>query len=268
MLHNLFQEFGLSKNAETIYDRLLTNGASSARQLAENLNIPRPSVYDHLKILIKHGLVVEKDEENKKIFAVDNVNNLPKLIQRKIESLQIEEKKIREALPDMMKHIKSVEPKIRFYSGVNGVKQVLHDLMWYQDIDTITMWPISEMIDLLGKEYMEDLNRKRIKNRISIRGIWPKDKLIDFKAYPFMGVGKGFLRELRTAPKGMTWNMSYWVYEDKTAFISSKDETFGFVIQSRDFANLMRAQFEMIWPLSKPIKPQPKYTDSFLKTIR
>jgi sugar-specific transcriptional regulator TrmB len=235
--------------------------------LAENLNIPRPSVYDNLKVLIQNGLVVEKEEDNKKIFSVDNLNNLPKLIQRKIEVLQIEEKKITDALPNMIRQVRSVEPKIRFYSGVDGIKQVLRDLLWYKNINTITMWPISEMIDLLGKEYMEDLNRKRIKNKISIRGIWPKDKIIDFKAYPFMGVGKGFLRELRTAPRGMTWNMSYWIYEDKTAFISSSNETFGFVIQSKDFSDTMRAQFEVIWPLSKPIKAQPKYTDVFIKSL-
>ena len=129
------------------------------------------------------------------------------------------------------------------------------------------MWPISEMIGLLGEEYMENLNRTRIKNNISIRGIWPKDKKINFKEYPFMGVGKGFLRELRTAPKGLTWDMSHWVYEDKTAFISTGNETFGFIVQSRDFANFMRAQFEVIWPLSKPIKPEPKHTDRFLETL-
>ncbi len=65
----------------------------------------------------------------------------------------------------------------------------------------------------------------------------------------------------------MTWGMSYWLYEDKVAFISSKDESFGFVIHSKDFSNLIRSQFDIIWKLSKPIKPQPQHTDPFLKTI-
>ncbi len=268
MLQKIFKELGLSSNAESIFDRLLKNGASSARTLAENLNIPRPSVYDNLKLLIKNGLVIEKEEDNKKIFAVDDLSHLPKIIRNRITTLQEEEKKIIELLPTLIKQNKSIEPKIRFYSGTDGVKQILRDLMWHKNIKTITMWPISEMIELLGKEYMETLNRTRIKNNISIRGIWPKDKKVNFKDYPFMGVGKGFLRELRTAPKGMTWEMSHWVYEDKTAFISTGNETFGFVVQSRDFANFMKAQFEAIWPLSEPIKPQEKYTDSFLRSLK
>ena len=82
-----------------------------------------------------------------------------------------------------------------------------------------------------------------------------------------MGVGKGFLRELRLAPKTMSWNMSYWLYADKVAFISSRAESFGFLIHSRDFAELIKTQFETIWPLCKPIAPQPQYTDRFLATL-
>jgi hypothetical protein len=37
--------------------------------------------------------------------------------------------------------------------------------------------------------------------------------------------------------------MSYWLYADKAAFISSRRETFGFIIHSKDFAELIKAQF-------------------------
>ena len=82
-----------------------------------------------------------------------------------------------------------------------------------------------------------------------------------------MGVGKEFLREVRLAPKGMTWEMGYWIYRDKVAFVSSHHEVFGFVVHSRDFTEMMKAQFEQIWKLSKPIKPEPQYTKAFLETV-
>ena len=49
----------------------------------------------------------------------------------------------------------------------------------------------------------------------------------------------------------MTWDMGYWMYEDKVAFLSSEKEGFGFVIHSKDFANLIKVQFEEIWKVSK-----------------
>ena len=61
--------------------------------------------------------------------------------------------------------------------------------------------------------------------------------------------------------------MSYWIYADKVAFISSKKEGFGFIVHSRDFAGLQKVQFDEMWRVSDPIKPEPKYTDAFLGTV-
>lgn len=267
MFKKLFEDLGLSQNAHRVYTQLIENGTSSARMLAENLNIPRPSVYDNLKVLMQKGLIIERNEGNKKLFQVDDLKNLPRLLSGKIDSLKKEQEELESIIPKLLKSSQAIEPKIKFYSGVEGVRQVLNDMLWYKDIETMALWPISEMVELLGKEYMADMNRKRIRQRLFTRGIWPEDKKVSLKDHPFLGVGKEFFREIRIAPKEMTWNMSYWAYGDKVAFISSRKETFGFVIHSRDFTEMIKAQFEVIWNASKAIKPEPHHTDVFLKTI-
>ena len=188
-------------------------------------------------------------------MGFDDTRNLQNLAREKIEKLRISEQQIISLLPTLKEKSIALQPKIKFYSGVDGIKQVLKDLLWYENIETLTMWPISEMVEILGKEYLENLNKRRIRQNISIKGIWPRNKKIDFKDYPFLGISKGHLRQLRLAPKGMTWSMSYWVYSDKVAFISSHIESFGFVVHSRDFAELIRAQFEQTWKASTLIKP-------------
>jgi hypothetical protein len=171
-------------------------------------------------------------------------------------------------LPQLQKHAASVEPKIRFFSGAEGVKQVLNDIMWYENIETMSMWPIREMVDLLGKEYFEKLNRRRIPRGIFIRAVWPENKRVPFKDYPFLGTGSGHLRDLRIGPKGMSFDMGYWIYADKVAFLSSRKETFGFTIHSKDFAVMLKSQFEVVWNASKPVKQEPQHTDAFLDTIK
>ncbi|KKU48797.1 hypothetical protein A3H10_01580 [Candidatus Uhrbacteria bacterium RIFCSPLOWO2_12_FULL_46_10] len=267
MLNKILSDIGLPEATIRIYTQLLQGGSLSARQLAENLGLPRPSVYDNLKLLRQRGLVVERQEDNKKIFQLDDLKNLPQLLQERIDKLTQDKGEINDLLPTLARQGRTIEPKIRFYSGVDGVKQVLRDMLWYHDIETLTMWPISEMVEILGADYLATLNRRRIRQRISIRGIWPHDKIVSLKKYPFLGVGGQHLRELRLAPAGITWNMSYWLYADKVAFISSRQETFGFIVHSQDFADLIKAPFEIVWKISKPIKPQPQYTDSFLKTV-
>lgn len=265
LLKKTFEELGLNPITYTVYSELLQKGACSARQLAEWMGIPRTSVYDHLRLLIQKGLVVERFDENKRIFSIDDPKNLPKLIDEEIESLKNERERVISILPSLLQKSNAIEPKIKFYSGVEGVRHVLNDFKWQKNIETVAFWPIKEMIGLLGREFFDDLNRRRIEHNIHIRGIWPKNTTINIKQHPFMGTGPEFLREIREAPGFMKWDMGYWIYEDKVAFISSQKEAFGFVIHSKEFAKMMLTQFEAVWLQSKKIAPARKYTDTWIE---
>lgn len=267
MLQNILKNIGLSETTSRVYLRLLELGTTSARQLAENLNIPRPSIYDNLKTLIKLGLVIEQEQDNKKLFQADDVKNLSHLVKDKIANLQQQEKEIKKILPTINAQANYLEPKIKFHHGPEGIRHALNDLFWYDNIETLCIWPISEMIEVLGKNYLLENNRKRIRQKISIRAVWPQDKVVNFKQYPFLGVEKEFFREIRMAPKNMTWDMGYWLYADKVVFISSRKEGFGFTVHSKDFAALMKSQFELVWPLCQKIKVSQKDTASFLKNL-
>ena len=267
MLPKILKQLNFPRNAIEAYMQLLEKGPSTARQLAIHLSIPRPSIYGYLNFLLQKGLIIENDKEGKKMFSVDDARALEQLVHEQSESLKKSEAELAAILPSMIRETTTIEPKIKIYSGADGVKKVLNELLWCKNIETYTMWPISNMVGILGKDYLEHLNRVRIKNRVSIKGLWPHNKKVRLKEYPFLGVGSGHLRELRTTPKEVTWDMSYWIYGDKVAFISSKRELFGFVVHSRDFVELLKTQFKVIWKLSKPIKAESRYTDEFLKTI-
>ncbi len=265
MIEKILAELGFSPNTILVYNRLLELGNASARELAEKIGMPRSSIYDHLNILIEQGLIVEQDEDGKKIFQVNDIAHLKRLMRDKIEALELQSKNIDAYAP--LHHGKSVEPKIRHFKGAEQVGKILNDLYWYQNTEILSIWPMREMIAVLGTEYLENFNRKRIKNNNPLRVIWPKDKIIDIDEYPFLGISKKHLRTLRIAPMNMTWNMGHTIYEDKVAFISSRKETFGFIVQSKDFADLMRAQFEVVWGVSKPMKYTSPTKDTFLESL-
>ena len=250
MFSKVFQELGLSEITQKVFNDLVANGATTASKLADRVGIPRPSVYDHLKILIKNGLVTERKEEYRKVFQIDDVRNIQELLDNKIKSLQAEKKQFELSLPSLLQKVAFVEPQIKFYTGKDGLKQVLNHIMLNRNIETILFWPMSEMMKVLGPEYLQELNEKRVHRNIFLRAIWPKDKAIDTNEFPYLKGGEDTLRDLRFAPAGMTWNMGYWLYEDKVAFLSSEKEGFGFVVQSQDFSNLMKLQFEEIWKIS------------------
>lgn len=61
--------------------------------------------------------------------------------------------------------------------------------------------------------------------------------------------------------------MGYWIYGNKVAFISSRKESFGFIIESAELVEMLRTQFEVLWKTSKPIKVDPKDTNLFLQEL-
>lgn len=265
MIEKTLKELGFAENTIKVYARLLELGSASPRQLAENIGMPRPSVYDHLNMLMEQGLIVEKEENGKKLFKISDINNLKQLIKDKIESLKAESQGIEKYVPVDKKE--SVEPQIRHFRGAEQVAKILNDLYWYENTEILAIWPMEEILAIFGSEYLDRFNRKRIKNNNHLRIVWPNDKVVDIKEFPFLGVGKEHMRNLRIAPINMTWNMGHLIYGDKVAFVSSRQERFGFIVQSRDFADLMKAQFEVVWNISKKFDYTTPKEDRFLKSL-
>lgn len=265
MIGKTLKELGFAENTIKVYERLLELGSASARQLAENIGMPRPSIYDHLNILLDEGLIVEQGEDGKKLFTASDTTQLKQLVKNKIELLEIESKNIDQYLST--NHGKSIEPKIRHFKGREQMEKILNDLYWYENTEILSIWPMKEIIEVLGAEYLDNFNRKRIRNNNSLRIIWPKDKVVSIDDFPFLGTSKRHLRTVRIGPMNITWNMGHLIYEDKVAFISSRKEYFGFIVQSKDFAELMRVQFELIWNISKPLDYTPPEKDPFLESL-
>ena len=101
---------------------------------------------------------------------------------------------------------------------------------------------------------MEELSSKRARNHISLRVIWPEDKMVDITQFRFLAPDKDSSRNIRVAPVGITTSVGYWVYGDRVSFISSKKESFGFIVESAELADMLRQQFEVFWDISKELE--------------
>ena len=100
----------------------------------------------------------------------------------------------------------------------------------------------------LGEEILTRFNTRRLQERIRIHALWPHGSK---QKNDYIWNGKDDLTERRHAPKDVPFRMGYTIYGDKVSFISSSREVFGFIVQSKDFAELMCSQFKVMWSLSK-----------------
>ena len=58
-----------------------------------------------------------------------------------------------------------------------------------------------------------------------------------------------------------------WAYGKKVAFVSSRRECFGYIVESAELRQLLKTQHDIIWEISEPIKVPLKYTANFLESI-
>lgn len=247
-LESILQSLGLPPSSQKIYRELLEHGETTARFLSEKLGITRPSTYDHLALLVKRGLVIEKKKENKTYFAVDDVRHIEQALGNSIEKLEAQKELFATMLPTLLKDSATDSPKIKFYEGKEGLTYLVNDILWCRGETIYTMWPHEEMLKVLGKDILIRFNDRRMQEKIKILALWPHKSR---QTEDYIWTGKDALTERRHAPKDISFRMGYTIYGDKVSFISSHREVFGFIVQSKDFAELMCNQFKIMWKVSK-----------------
>ena len=90
---------------------------------------------------------------------------------------------------------------------------------------------MQDLYDIPGKIYMDDYVERRVEKGIKLRVIRSEMKDVE-EAWPASTKEK---RELHYAPKDMIFPMTMYLYDNKVGIISTKNENFGMIIESKDF---------------------------------
>jgi hypothetical protein len=107
------------------------------------------------------NLVVELDVEGKAHFAAADIKHLDGLLLDKIDRLEQSRAFLAEALPDIQKSLDTVVPKIRFFEGEEGIKQLMKDIMWHDHTTLYAVWPMDTMTGVFDAAFLGWWNERR-----------------------------------------------------------------------------------------------------------
>ncbi len=270
MIEKIFEKLGVKEEEAKLYKFLLSASPQTAGDLAKVSSLKRPSVYVYLENLIAIGLVIETIEGGVKHFVAEPVEKIRILYRQKIDELKLYETNMDKALSGLsdLAGIGQFKPRIKFFEGQEGVQNLLQDCWQYQNIEALTLWPILSFQDAISEDFLYYHNIMRIKQGITVKAIWENDQTMSMKAPPHLGSGHRYLRDIRLAPADMKFEMGYWIYANKAAFVSSTAENFGFLIESAELIQMLKAQHSVIWNISQPIDITPKGADSFFEECK
>lgn len=242
---SILQQLGMTTKEVKVYLKLLELGSCAASTLAKLIHENRTSTYSLLISMQEKGFVSYIRKNKIKYFIPTSPDILINHFFENAKSL----KKVLPQLLALAHTHGSQKPKITFYEGVEGIKQIGEILLEvpgstrdsFMGIDEKTIHPE------IKRYYEEDFLPRRIELGITYRGL-VTGSLPMSKHHPKNE--KGQLRELKYIDNEKFPIKSHIDIfpNNKVALYSyHKDELMGVIIEHQHFYTTMKTAFQLAW---------------------
>jgi len=240
-LLTVVKKLGLQEKEARVYLACIELGSSVVSEIARRARINRVTTYDVLEKLMKRGMINSTNNNGIRYFdATDPANIAADFTQRARD--------FKTALPDFKRlRGEAIHPRIRYFEGIEGIKAIYEDTLLSKS--EILNYANSREIREHWPDYDHEYVERRVKKKIFLRGIAPKD---DYGATVHSKDKENF-REIRlVSSTDFTFTNEINIYDDKVAIISFKDTPLlGMVIESLEIANTQRDIFKMAWEFAR-----------------
>jgi len=137
------------------------------------------------------------------------------------------------------------KPKIIFYEGIEGIKDVYRDTLKYPNQE-ILGWVSEEAVSLLGKEFGSYYISKRIEKKIWLKAIGSNTSGLQiFKDRDLKELRKIKLVDAQKYPIKVEINL----YGSNKIGIMAFKEKIGLIIESPKIYETLKSVFEMYWDI-------------------
>lgn len=232
----LLVQFGLQNKEDEVYLACLQLGTAPAQEIAKKAGIKRTTTYDVLENLIQKGLITQSQKESKKLFIAEPPEKLANLLEEK-------KNKLLEALPllNSFYNTAGTKPKISFYEGKEGLKQVYWKTLNITD-DMFAIVP-SDVFHFLGEDFTKEYINKRSKAKINAQVLAPNTK----EMIAFQKEDNKFSRETTLVSQDQfPFSIEINICGNNLALLSFK-ENMGVFIESTEIARNMKFLFKLAW---------------------
>ncbi|MFA5855467.1 MAG: helix-turn-helix domain-containing protein [Candidatus Gracilibacteria bacterium] len=247
-LHNVLTQIGLTEKEAKVYFAALEIGTAPASEIALRAKLNRVTTYDTLEKLIKRGFATVQSRKKIQYFSATQ----PDLVRLDIRKNYMD---FKEALPEFRRvQGVTVHPHVRYFEGLDAVKKIYEDTLTAKT--EILNYANSKSIRDIWPNYDKEYVEKRVKRRVYLRGLAPKDehgeKVVKENKKNFREIRLIELARLAKSghPAGsLTFENEINIYDQKMAIVSfgKTGEIIGMIIESPEIANTQRAIFMMAW---------------------
>lgn len=245
-LKNFLLSLDFSEKETSVYLALLSLGKGAVSEIARRAEMNRTTGYDILNRLVNYGLVSVSGKEPKQEYVAESPDKVINFLEQKKKTAEEQLKEAKDFLPQLKSiHNVSSRPKIRFYEGRDGLKQVYEDTLTSHE--TIRAYATIDDMHAGLPDYFPKYYQRRAQKKIHIRAIFPKTLAAIERA------SRDSLEErtsvLVPADK-FYFSPEINIYDNKV-MIASWREKLGVIIESDEIADAMKKIFELSWAEAK-----------------
>lgn len=242
MIIEKLKEAGLEEKEAQIYVAILELGEATIAKISQKSAIKRSTVYDILDSLKKKSLISQTNKGKRPIFLAENPQKLVNFLENKKRALE-------ETMPELlsMMNLLDRKPKIRYFEGLFGVKEVFEDTLRYPDQEILTWFPYPYIN--LGEDYFwKYYNPERTKRKIWVRAIVPD--ALDNRTFAKDLAEKACVRtKFSKDPIFSKFDIEIKIYGKNKLGIISYKEDLGIIVESQKIFEGLRSIFEAFWNL-------------------
>jgi sugar-specific transcriptional regulator TrmB len=235
-LVKILKSWGLNEKQAQIYLACLEMGSASVYKISQKTGLPRSTCYEVLDSLKPLGLVSTFAKKKVKYFSVEDPKGLINSTKEKLEDLEASLPQLRALYAQSQN-----QPAIRFYQGKEQMKVILKEML-SEATQLIAFGSADDILTSLGKYYSEYIEQ-RIKNKIPVKVIVPDSK----QARERRRLAPSQLRETRLVDPKYVHHGIVFIWNNKIAMFSLKNELVALVIESQELAETQKAMFNFMW---------------------
>jgi len=237
----VLEKTGFSDKEVAIYLALLKLGHGTVSEITRTAGVSRTYGYPILDSLSTKGLAGISGKEPKQEYFAESPNKLFKYLENELESQKKLLVQVKELLPDLIVlHNVEDRPKIRFYEGIEGIKEVYEDTLTSKK--EVVGFATYEELHRALPNYFPEYYTRRAEKGIFGRAIVTdtpegriRNKFNDKEA-----------RDIRFVPKEYYFFPEIDIYDNKV-MIASWREKLGIIIESDEIADALKKIFKLAW---------------------
>lgn len=243
-------DLGLSDSEVTVY-LAMVSGARTARDIVKITQLKRPTVYYALGCLEKRGLTSKTGTVGDKSLSLEPIEKLAVIAKEKALEISKLQNHIDELIPTLAATSEpfNQKPTVAFYEGVDAVKNAIMEMLYCKSKHINSVAPKQNFFWQIGQDFVELFIEERIKRNIKTKNLWeaPINKELVKQYYEN-------LSQIKILPEIMhgKFKTTTFLYDDKTLYVSSKNNSYCLLMTSKEHTDTMQAWFDGLWSVSKP----------------